>query len=209
MQITTSSFTHGQRIPDAYVFCRPDADTHCTFSDNRNPALAWSDVPAEAKSLVLICVDPDVPSVGDDVNQEGRTVPADLPRCDFYHWVMVDIPTACQGIDEAAASEGVTAKGKTQPGGPAGARHGINDYTNWFAGDDDMGGDYLGYDGPCPPWNDELLHHYHFKLFALDVERCDVGERFTGGDVMEAIAGHVIAECEVVGTYTLNASMID
>jgi phosphatidylethanolamine-binding protein (PEBP) family uncharacterized protein len=39
----------------------------------------------------------------------------------------------------------------------------------WFAGDNDMRGDYYGYDGPCPPWNDEIVHRYVFTLFALDV----------------------------------------
>ena len=32
-----------------------------------------------------------------------------------------------------------------------------------------MFGDYYGYDGPCPPWNDELVHRYVFTLYALDV----------------------------------------
>ena len=52
---------------------------------------------------------------------------------------------------------------------PRGARQGINDYTGWFAGDKDMAGNYFGYDGPCPPWNDEIPHRYVFTLYALDV----------------------------------------
>lgn len=62
------------------------------MSDNKNPHLQWSDLPAGTRSLVLICHDYDVPSKGDDVNQEGKTVPANLPRVDFYHWVMIDLP---------------------------------------------------------------------------------------------------------------------
>lgn len=30
-------------------------------------------------SVVIICHDPDVPSKPDDVNKEGRTIPASLP----------------------------------------------------------------------------------------------------------------------------------
>ena len=62
-----------------------------TFSDNLNPHLAWSDVPAGTRSLALICHDFDVPSRPDDVNQPDREVPSDLPRVDFFHWVLVDI----------------------------------------------------------------------------------------------------------------------
>ena len=63
------------------------------------------------------------------------------------------------------------------PHAPRGARQGINDYTGWFAGDKDMAGNYFGYDGPCPPWNDEIPHRYVFTLYALDVPRLDVGGR--------------------------------
>lgn len=45
------------------------------------------------------------------------------------------------------------------PDVPAGSRQGLNDYTAFMAGSE-MAGDYFGYDGPCPPWNDERLHHY-------------------------------------------------
>ena len=34
----------------------------------------------------------------------------------------------------------------------------MNDYTGWFAGNADMGGDYYGYDGPYPPFNDLRTH---------------------------------------------------
>ena len=72
-------------------FCIPDPAHHVCLGKNLNPHLAWSDVPTGTKSFVLICHDPDVPSRGDDVNQEDRTVPATLPRVDFFHWVLVDL----------------------------------------------------------------------------------------------------------------------
>jgi hypothetical protein len=73
-----------------------------------------------------------------------------------------------------------------------------------MAGDPDMGGDYFGYEGPCPPWNDERLHHYHFTLLALDMETTPVKGSFTAADVMEAIEGHVIDMAKLIGTYSLN-----
>jgi Raf kinase inhibitor-like YbhB/YbcL family protein len=204
MKLTSRAFANDSRIPDAYCFGNPADSEHIQLGPNRNPDLAWSDVPANARSLVLICVDPDVPTSGEDVNQEGRTVPASLARTDFYHWVMVDLPAGPGGIDEAACSDGITQRGKQDPPGPRGSRQGTNDYTNWFAGDPDMGGDYFGYDGPCPPWNDELLHHYHFVLYATDLDRVPVSGNFNGADVMEAITGHIVGEARLVGTYSLN-----
>ena len=92
MQLMSSSFGHQQRIPEEFAFGVADAAQHLRLGANRNPHLAWSGVPAGTRSLVLLCVDSDVPTRADDVNKEGRIVPASLQRADFYHWVMVDIP---------------------------------------------------------------------------------------------------------------------
>ena len=207
MKITSQSFTDNSAIPAEFAFCAPDAKTHCTLGANRNPHLAWSDVPTGTKSLVLLCHDPDVPSKPDDVNQEGRTIPASLPRVDFFHWVLTDLDPASGAIAAGEFSSAVTARGKSGPQGPRGTRQGINDYTMWFAGDKDMAGNYHGYDGPCPPWNDSIVHHYVFTLYALDVARCAVDGVFKGADVRAAIQGHVLAEAKITGTYSLNPSV--
>ena len=112
-----------------------------------------------------------------------------------------------------AADAAFTPRGKPGPQLPAdqglaaGCRHGLNDYTGWFAGDAQMGGDYFGYDGPYPPFNDLRMHRYFFRLFALDVAALDLPVRFTAGDVLQAMKGHVLAEALVYGTYTLNPSL--
>lgn len=209
MRLTTTSFEDGGPIPRRYAFAKPDPATHVTLSDNVNPALEWDDVPEGTRSFALLCVDPDVPSVGDDVNQEGREVPADLPRVEFFHWVVVDLPADLRSIAEGEFSDGVVAGGKQVAEGPHGCRQGINDYTKWFGDDPDMGGKYYGYDGPAPPWNDSIIHHYHFILYALGTERTDVKGDFTGQDVREAIDGHVLAEASVVGTYTQNPRLLE
>jgi hypothetical protein len=207
MELTSSSFGHGQRVPGEFAFGIPDAAEHLRLGPNRSPQLSWSGVPANTRSLVLLCVDSDVPTRGDDVNREGRVVPASLPRTDFHHWVMVDIAPAVSVIDAGACADGIVARGKRSPAGPAGSRQGLNDYTQWFAGDAAMSGEYYGYDGPCPPWNDELLHHYHFVLYATDLARCPVEGGFTGPQVRAAIAGHVLAEARLTGTYSLNPAV--
>lgn len=204
MKISTTAFEHGRPIPEPYAFCKYDAENHVAMSHNRNPDLAWSGAPEGTKTFVLVCVDPDVPTKPDDVNKEDREVPESLERMDFYHWLMVDIPAGVTSIAVGACSDRITPHGKHDPEGPRGARQGINDYTNWFAGDGDMEGQYFGYDGPCPPWNDSIVHHYHFRIFATDLERCPVEGAFTGQDLMQALEGHVLDEAEVMGTYTLN-----
>jgi Raf kinase inhibitor-like YbhB/YbcL family protein len=204
MRLHSDSFAEGQSIPPQFAFGRPGPDAPCVLSDNRNPHLSWDRVPANTRSFVLICVDPDVPSRGDDVNQEGRSVPANLPRVDFIHWMIVDIAASQHEIPAGSYSSGVTPRGKQNPPGPPGSRQGINDFTGWFAADAQMSGDYHGYDGPCPPWNDELTHHYRFELYALDLPTLTVPERFTVADVRKAIGGHVLAQAQLTGVYSLN-----
>jgi hypothetical protein len=204
MKLTSTSFTDGGRIPGECAFAVIDRAHHVKLSSNRNPQLAWREAPANTNSYVVICHDVDVPSKPDDVNQEGREVPATLPRVDFFHWVLVDIPSTTTSIDAGAYSHAVTPRGKSGPAAHHGTRQGTNDYTRWFAGDHDMEGDYYGYDGPCPPWNDSIVHHYVFTVYALDLERAPLEGRFGGADVRRAIEGHVLASARIPGTYTLN-----
>ncbi len=207
MKLISNSFSEGQKIPGEFAFCTPDPARHVCLGNNHNPHLAWSEVPAGTKSLTIICHDPDVPSRGDDVNQEGRSVPASLPRVDFFHWVLVDLPAGLREIRNGEFSKDVTPRGKAGPAAPHGARQGINDYTSWFAGDHDMNGDYYGYDGPCPPWNDELRHRYVFTVYALDVERLPADGKLTGQQVRDAMRGHILAEASLTGVYTLNPAV--
>ena len=207
MKLTSNSFADGQAIPGEFAFCIPADTGHVCLGGNRNPQLAWTGAPAGTRSFVLICHDPDVPSRGDDVNQEARSVPADLPRVDFFHWVLVDLSADINEIAAGSFSSEVTPAGKPGPQAALGSRQGINDYTAWFAADDAMRGDSHGYDGPCPPWNDTLVHHDVFTLFALDLERCPVEGRFGGAEVRAAIAGHVLAEARLTGLYSLNPAV--
>jgi Raf kinase inhibitor-like YbhB/YbcL family protein len=212
MRLRSDSWSDGEPIPERYAAGRIDPAGGVGFAANLNPHLAWGELPAGTRSLALICHDFDVPSRGDDVNQEGREVPADLPRVDFFHWVLADIPATATSIAEGAFSKGFAARGKPGPAvavpGFEAARHGINDYTNWFAGNPEMAGDYFGYDGPFPPWNDSLVHHYVFTLYALDVGRAGVEGRFTGDDLRRAIHGHVLGQATHSGTYTLNRRLL-
>ena len=202
MRIWSDSFEHRGRIPAEFAMGRPDG-----FAPNRNPHLAWDGVPDGTRSFALLCIDPDAPTVPETVGRQDLQIPVEQPRAEFVHWAMADIPADVRQIAAGSCSDGVTAKGKRQPPGPAGARQGLNDYTGWFAGDAQMGGDYYGYDGPYPPFNDLRMHRYFFRLFALDVAALELPARFTAGDVLRAIHGHKLDEALVYGTYTLNPSL--
>ena len=209
MKLTSTLFQDGAPLPPSAAFCKPDGNGRVSLSENRNPSLAWSDPPAGTKSFAVICHDPDVPSKPDDVNQDDREVPEDLARVDFFHWVLIDVPASVSSIAEAEFSYQVSPKGKSGPEARQGTRQGVNDYTLWFAGDHDMRGDYYGYDGPCPPWNDALVHRYVFTVHALDVERLPLEGRFDGRQVRDVIEAHKLGSASITGTYTLNARLLD
>jgi Raf kinase inhibitor-like YbhB/YbcL family protein len=205
MQLRSDSFQNGQPIPTEFAFGRRGDPV--ALSDNRSPHLAWKNAPPVTRSFAIACIDTDVPSRGDDVNQAGRTVPADLPRVEFTHWLMANIPAECVELADGACSDGVTPRGKRDPYGPPGSVQGVNDFTGWYAGDAAMNGEYLGYDGPCPPWNDSLLHHYHFKVYALDVASLALVKGFSLAELRVAMVGHVLVEAELTGTYSLNPDL--
>ncbi|KGM54054.1 phosphatidylethanolamine-binding protein [Lysobacter daejeonensis GH1-9] len=208
MHIHSTSFEHRQRLPAEFAAGQPTADGF-GFAPNRNPHLAWDDVPAGTHSFALLCIDPDVPTVAEMVGRTDVQIPAEQPRCDFVHWVMADIPADVREIVAGACSDGVVPHGKAAPAGPAGSRQGLNDYTGWFASDAAMAGDWRGYDGPFPPPNDLRLHRYFFRVFALDVATLPLPARFTAADVQAAMHGHVLAEAAIYGTYSLNPAVKD
>ena len=89
--ITSSSFTEGGLIPKK----------HTCDAEDISPDLNWSGVPKEAKSLALICDDPDAP---------GGT---------WVHWVLFNIPA-----DVTTLQAGVSPDAFLK----IGARHGKNDF---------------------------------------------------------------------------------
>jgi Raf kinase inhibitor-like YbhB/YbcL family protein len=101
MQITSNAFSHNGAIPKQYT---------CDGGDI-SPPLSWSDVPAGAKSLVLIVDDPDAPD------------PA-APRMTWVHWMVYNIPTTAKGLPEdvddlpKGALEGINDWRRTGYGGP-------------------------------------------------------------------------------------------
>ncbi len=170
-------------IPEAFASCAADGAGGVRAGGNRSPAISWRGAPAETLSFAVVVVDPDVPADFSTANTPGRVIAAEAPRRRFHHWLVIDIPPAVTDIEE---------------GGRAPGRIGRNSF-----GDRSKG--INGYDGPCPPWNDERIHNYHFMVFALDVAAPDLGDVFSGEETEAAIAGHILARGEFMATYSTNA----
>lgn len=206
LKVTLPKIANGSVIPAEYSFCIEDGQGKAKLGKNLSPEIQWADAPEGTQSFALIVVDPKVPSKADDVNKEGKTVSKDLPRVNFYHWLLADIPKEVTSLKLGVESEGVVAKGKKAGQTDHGVR-GLNNYGDWFASDPNMSGQYGGYDGPCPPWNDEIVHEYHFQVYALDVPSLKLKDGFKADDLLKAMKGHILAQGKSVGLYKLNSSV--
>jgi Raf kinase inhibitor-like YbhB/YbcL family protein len=194
LNVVVDGLRPGAVILGAYAYCVPAKLGHTEGGPNRSPEIGWSKGPAGTRSYALIVVDTDVPTVFTNANREGTTIPASMKRRPFYQWVLVDIPPSVTKLPEDAGSKDPAAK----PAGPSKwGIEGLNDY----------GGGRGAYDGPCPPWNDTIVHHYHFQIYALNVGRLSLPARFMGPDAVKAIQGHVLARGEIVGVYTQNPAV--
>ena len=98
----------------------------------------------------------------------------------WVHWVIYKIAPEVEGL-----AEGIPADAELSS--PAGALQGKN-----TAGE-------IGYHGPMPPPG-HGVHHYHFKLYALD-KQLDLKAGANKQELLAAMEGHILAEGELVGTY--------
>jgi len=201
MQLTSNSIADGKPIPQTNAMGVPGADGPKP-GPNKSPHLRWTGAPSGTKSFAVTVVDQDAPTKPDDVNKPDRTVPYDLPRAEFVHWVLVGISPSTTELREGQDADGLTAKGKPAGATPHGVR-GVNDYTSWFAGDPNMGGTYAGYDGPWPPFNDERRHRYVFTVYALDTDKLDLAKEFSYADFRRASQAHVLAHASLTATYAI------
>jgi len=191
LRVEVENVSENGPIPEAHALCEATPKGKSTAGKNLRPTISWSGAPKETKSYAVIVSDPDVPADFTDAGKDGRVVKANAPRQMFYHWALVDIPAATQRI------EGGKAELAPRFGVPA-----LNDLGAYMP-------DARNYGGPCPPWNDQREHRYHFPVYALDVSSLNLPPKATAKQAVEAIeAGkHTISKGKVVGTYTLNAEL--
>lgn len=198
LQVMVAGISGGKRIPPKFAYCRGDGKGRTKEANNISPAISWFSGPPGTMSYAILVVDKDVPANFEYANLPDQTIPVDYPRQDFYHWVLVDIPANIKGLLEAKNSNGVTEGGKPYGKTDYGI-NGQNDYS--LVSPVGMHG---GYDGPCPPWNDERLHIYHYTVYALDIPSLGLPNPVRGKQVEAAMAGHILAQGEATGSYTTN-----
>lgn len=99
----------------------------------------------------------------------------------WWHWVVFDIPC---GVSELAPGAGDPAKTLL----PVGCRQGRTDFGP------------PGYGGPCPPVGDPA-HRYFFTVYALDVDKLDVGEAASPAMIGFVMHRHILAKAVLVVSY--------
>ncbi len=101
----------------------------------------------------------------------------DAPGGTWVHWVIFGLSATATALPERVAAIETL---------PDGAKQGVNDFRR------------IGYGGPCPPPG--APHHYYFKLYALDATPA-LKSRATKAELLRAMAGHILAEARLMGTY--------
>lgn len=205
LKVSADGVESGKMMPAKYGFCMPAAQGHLAPGPDISPHISWSKGPSGTKSYAVILHDTDSPAEQrEKMNKEGEKLTSAVPRRNFYHWILVDIPANVTSIAEGADSNARVVHGKPATPAAAGGMRGLNDFTKVTAANDALKGQYYGYDGPCPPWNDENVHHYHFTVYALSVPTLGLGKEFDGAAALAAMNDKTLAQGELPAIYTTN-----
>jgi Raf kinase inhibitor-like YbhB/YbcL family protein len=110
--VTSSDVADGQPQPAKHA-----GSGAAEGAENVSPQLSWSGFPAETKSFVVTCYDPDAPTPSG-----------------FWHWIVVDLPVSTTSLDTGAGGSGATL-----PGGAFSVRNdmGTRDYAGAYPPDGD------------------------------------------------------------------------
>jgi len=98
----------------------------------------------------------------------------------WVHWVIYKIPLHTTELKENIPKQ-------VEVSEPAGALQGKNSWGK------------IGYNGPAPP-KGHGVHHYHFKIYALD-KQLDIKGGIDKQGLLKAMQGHILAAGEIIGTY--------
>lgn len=130
--------------------------------ENKSPELHWSNAPKGTKSFAITMYDPDAPT-----------------GSGWWHWLIVNIPTATKSIRTDASAKKTLPKGSLET---------ITDYG------------LASFGGACPPEGDKP-HAYIFTIYALDVDKLDLTEKSDSALVGYMINKHMIQKASMLSYY--------
>ena len=185
--LTSPSFRNDQPMPGRHTCEGVDSSSTLTWArKDASPALKWEGAPTGTKSFALICDDPDAPG-GSWVHWLLYGIPASVSELPVGIETNSDVVVASWPPSQKMAGWRFVAGSGLDGGNLPGAKQGINDFGK------------SGYGGPCPP-RGHGVHHYHFRLYALDTE-LNLAPRVSRRQLEAAMKGHIVAQTELVGTY--------
>ena len=138
------------------------------------PRICTCDGSDQSPSLSWSGIPPHTKSLVLIVDDPDAPDPA-KPKMTWVHWLLYNIPPTTTNLPHAVNNSAL----------PPGTLHGKNDWKR------------IGYGGPCPPVG---RHRYFHKLYALDTVLPDLHQP-NKAQLEAAMAGHIIAATELIGTY--------
>lgn len=153
MELKSSAFNDGEKIPDQYIM-------KAIGGQNTSLAFEWSNAPAEIKSFAFSIIDPH--PVANN----------------WVHWFVINIPAGTNSIAEGASGKNM----------PAGSMELNNSYGS------------VGYGGPQPPAGSGD-HPYVCTIYALSIDKLDLGTNVSLSDFKKALEDKILAEATITGNY--------
>ncbi len=203
IEVTVEGMEQGAAIPEDQALCTPTKDGKSDkVKAPLRPTIRWSKLPKDTATVAIFMMDPDVPADFTDAGKEGKKLAKTAKRQDFFHYALVDVPPSASSLPGDVASKE-----------PSYGRELVNDLgLNGYVEPPHA------YGGPCPPWNDERVHHYHFIVLALDrsvsqmptnMITAKADEKREAKRMFDGLMAskHVLGKGTAIGTYTLNAKL--
>ncbi len=101
-----------------------------------------------------------------------------IPLFEIVHWTVANIPADWRALPQGLRKDRLLENGIYQG---------------------DKTGGVVGYYGPCPPFGE---HTYYYIIYALDTKLALPTEAISKGELLEKMAGHIIAKGTLTGTYS-------
>jgi len=219
ISVVVENVEHGSAIPAQQALCIATANGKSEkIGKTIRPAIRWSGAPKDTKSFAVFIMATDAPANFDDADKDGKTIPANARRQTLFHYGLVEIPATVSMLSGGDADESVPGTALDNDIGMSSFETQMGLYS--LRPRERHLPSLSAYVGPCPPWNDERVHRYHYIVMALDgaapisvpnaVSSARPGDHSNNANRTYnrlINSSHVLATGAVIGTYTLNPNL--